>query len=73
MNIHKNARLAPLRREEMAVAVLGGALTKAQAARIKRVRNVKPLWSKLGTGSASRSAVSTCGPTRCSVSPSSVR
>lgn len=34
MNIHKNARLTPLRREEMAVAVLGGALTKAEAARV---------------------------------------
>lgn len=34
MNIHKNARLTPLRREEMAVAVLGGVLTKAQAARV---------------------------------------
>lgn len=34
MNIHKNARLTPLRREEMALAVLGGALTKAQAARV---------------------------------------
>lgn len=32
MNIHKNARLTPLRREEMAVAVLGGRLSKAQAA-----------------------------------------
>lgn len=37
MNIHKNARLTPLRREEMAVAVLGGALTKAQAARVYAV------------------------------------
>jgi transposase InsO family protein len=34
MNIHKNARLTPLRREEMALAVLAGRLTKAQAARI---------------------------------------
>ncbi|ABY37626.1 transposase for insertion sequence element IS6501 [Brucella suis ATCC 23445] len=34
MKIHKNARLTPLRREEMAVAVLGGRLTKAQAARL---------------------------------------
>jgi len=34
MNIHKNARLTPLRREEMAVAVIGGRLTKAQAARL---------------------------------------
>jgi len=34
MNIHKNARLTPLRREEMALAVLDGRLTKAQAARV---------------------------------------
>ena len=33
MNIHKNACLTPLRREEMAVAVLSGGLSKAQAAR----------------------------------------
>jgi transposase InsO family protein len=33
MNIHKNARLTPLRREEMAVAVLSGSLSKTQAAR----------------------------------------
>ncbi len=32
MNIHKNARLTPCRREEMAVAVLHGRLFKAQAA-----------------------------------------
>lgn len=32
MNIHKNARLTPLRREEMAAAVLGGRLSKGQAA-----------------------------------------
>lgn len=37
MNIHKNARLTPLRREEMAAAVLGGRLSKAQAARVYRV------------------------------------
>lgn len=37
MNIHKNARLTPLRREEMAVAVLSGTLTKTQAARIHAV------------------------------------
>jgi transposase len=34
MNIHKNARLTPRRREEMACAVLGGKLSKAQAARV---------------------------------------
>lgn len=32
MNIHKNARLTPARREEMAAAVLGDRLSKAQAA-----------------------------------------
>lgn len=34
MNIHMNGRLTPLRREEMVVDVLGGKLTKAQAARL---------------------------------------
>jgi transposase InsO family protein len=34
MNIHKNARLTPLRRGEMALAVIEGGLSKAQAARI---------------------------------------
>lgn len=34
MNIHKNARLTPLRREEMARCVLEGHLSKAVAARI---------------------------------------
>jgi transposase InsO family protein len=33
MNLHKNARLTPLRREEMALAVIASCLTKAQAAR----------------------------------------
>ncbi|MBO9127828.1 MULTISPECIES: IS481 family transposase [unclassified Rhizobium] len=37
MNIHKNARLTPRRREEMACAVLGGKLSKAQAARVNGV------------------------------------
>ena len=32
MNIHKNARLTPLRREEMAHWVIEGGLSKAQAA-----------------------------------------
>lgn len=32
MNIHKNARLTPLRREEMALAVVEGCLSQAQAA-----------------------------------------
>ena len=33
MNIHKNARLTPLRREEMACDVVEGRLSKADAAR----------------------------------------
>jgi hypothetical protein len=33
MNSHKDARLTLLRREEMAVPVLSGGLSKAQAAR----------------------------------------
>ena len=33
MNIHKNARLTPLRREEMALSVIEGSLSKAHAAR----------------------------------------
>jgi transposase InsO family protein len=33
MNIHKNARLTPLRREEMAQAVIEGGVSKAHAAR----------------------------------------
>lgn len=33
MNIHKNARLTPLRREEMALSVIEGHLSKAHAAR----------------------------------------
>ena len=33
MNIHNNARLTPIRREEMARRVVGGHLTQAQAAR----------------------------------------
>lgn len=34
MNIHKNARLTPLRREEMALSVVEGRLSKAHAARL---------------------------------------
>ena len=34
MNIHENARLTPCRREEMAVAVISGRLSKAQAGRV---------------------------------------
>ena len=34
MNIHKNARLTPSRREEMALSVIEGRLSKALAARV---------------------------------------
>jgi transposase InsO family protein len=34
MNIHKNARLTPVRREEMALAVIEGHLSQAQAGRV---------------------------------------
>ena len=34
MNIHKNARLTPLRREEMALSVIEGRFSKAAAARV---------------------------------------
>jgi len=45
MNIHKNARLTPLRRGEMAMAVVSGTLTKAQAARIYAVsRKIVSRW-----------------------------
>ncbi len=34
MNIHQNARLTPVRREEMALAVISGRLSRARAARV---------------------------------------
>jgi len=34
MNIHKNARLTPLRREEMALSVIEGRLTRLEASRV---------------------------------------
>ena len=37
MNIHKNARLTPLRREEMALSVIEGGFSKAHAARVHGV------------------------------------
>jgi len=35
MNIHKNARLTPLRREEMALAVIKGAFPKPSGVEIR--------------------------------------
>lgn len=37
MDIHKNTRLTPLRREEMALTVIEARLSKAQAARVDGV------------------------------------
>jgi hypothetical protein len=37
MNIHKNARLTPLRREEMALAVIEGGVSQAQAALLQTI------------------------------------
>ena len=47
MNIHKNARLTPVRREEMALAVISGHLSKAQAARVYGVSaKIVSRWSE---------------------------
>ncbi|RWK09253.1 leucine zipper domain-containing protein, partial [Mesorhizobium sp.] len=46
MNIHKNARLTPLRREEMALSVIEGAFSKAHAARVYGVSTkIVARWS----------------------------
>lgn len=49
-NIHKNARFTPLRREEMALAVISGRLSQAQAAR-ECIDPVKICSSYKGDGS----------------------
>lgn len=47
MNIHKNARLTPLRREQMAVEVLGGRLTKVRTANLNGVSlKIVSRWTK---------------------------
>jgi transposase InsO family protein len=47
MNIHKNARLTPKRREEMALAVIAGSMTKAAAARVFGVtRKIVARWEE---------------------------
>lgn len=62
MNIHKNARLTPLRREEMAQAVVEGGLSKAHAARAYGVsakivaRWVERFRAEGRTGMADRSS-----------------
>jgi len=62
MNIHKNARLTPLRRAEMAVAVIEGGFSKAHAARtygvsakivtrwVEHARKLKSLAAKVPLG-----------------------
>jgi len=62
MNIHKNARLTPLRREEMALSVIEGGVSKAQAARTFGVsakivtRWVERYRAEGGKGMADRSS-----------------
>lgn len=62
MNIHKNARLTPLRREEMALSVIEGRLSQAQAARTYGVsakvvaRWVERYKAEGGAGMADRSS-----------------
>ena len=62
MNIHKNARLTPLRREEMALSVIEGRLSKAHAARTFGVsakivaRWVERYKAEGGKGMADRSS-----------------
>jgi transposase len=61
MSIHKNARLTPVRREEMALSVTEGSLSKADAARIYGVspkivaRWVERYKTEGGKGMADRS------------------
>ncbi len=62
MNIHKNARLTPLRREEMALSIIEGSFSKAHVARIYGVspkivsRWVARYKSEGSTGMADRSS-----------------
>lgn len=68
MNIHKNARLTPLRREEMALSVIEGRLSKADAARIYAVtpkivvRWVERYQAEGRAGMADRSSRPRCSP-----------
>ncbi len=68
MNIHKNARLTPLRREEMAISVISGGLTKAQAARVYGVcakivaRWVERYKAEGRAGMEDRSSRPACSP-----------
>jgi transposase len=68
MNIHKNARLTPLRREEMALAVIEGNLSQAQAASqytvtAKIVKRWVERYKEQGrAGMADRSSRPKCSP-----------
>ncbi len=52
MSIHKNARLIPLRREEMALAVTVGQLSRAQAARVYCVSPELPIAANVSIRTA---------------------
>jgi transposase len=68
MNIHKNARLTPLRRKETALAVLESRLSQAQAALIYAVtgktvvRWVERYRAEGSAGMADRSSRPKCSP-----------
>lgn len=68
MNIHKNARLTPLRREEMALSVIEGRLSKAQATNVYGIsakivaRWVARYKAQGTTGMADRSSRPTTSP-----------
>ena len=56
MNVHKNARLTPLRREEMARDVVEGRLSKAHAARTYGVTGkIVTRWAETRPGSLNMS------------------
>jgi len=62
------AALAEGRANDEIVEYENGWRDSAVGKDLHKVRNVKPLWSSSAPSLASRSAVSTCGPTRCSAS-----
>ena len=66
MNIHQNARLTPFRREEMAVAVIAGQLSQAQAARVFDVcAKVVARWvERFRAGGAAAMGDRSCRPLR---------
>ncbi|ESY90200.1 hypothetical protein X738_30715 [Mesorhizobium sp. LNHC209A00] len=69
MNIHKNARLTPLRREEMALLVIEGGRSKAHAARTYGVSpKIVARWVERYKTEGSKGMADRChGPRSCRV------